>query len=219
MEFTNIQEQESMLQKAYRYAKDIHMGQTRRRNGASAFDTHVMGVVQILRGVTNDEAIISAGYLHDTIEECVPYGSVTKDILAREFNTDIAEIVSDLTDPDTRTHSWKARKQAVLDRIPSMRKGSLLVKSADVLYNLQDTISALQENPSTAFTIFHASKSDVIKHYKKIIMILGKTWQENPLLPKLQTELASFLVLAQPHEVDIKRSSIPVVLAPSHTVA
>jgi len=76
-----------IIQKAITFAIKIHeLDIKKRRKGTEIpYVTHPLTVGLTLARVTSDENIIAAGLLHDTIEDCEPYGSMTKELLARNL--------------------------------------------------------------------------------------------------------------------------------------
>lgn len=83
--------------KATAFATRVHQGQTR-KGKSTPYITHPKAVGQILASVTGDEEIIEAGILHDTIEDCLPYGSISKETIEGEFGTRVAKMVNDVTE-------------------------------------------------------------------------------------------------------------------------
>ena len=68
---------------------------------------HPIEVGDIVSTMTQDEEIISAAVLHDTIEDCE---GVSREILAREFSERVAGIVAQESEDKTKT--WMERKSA-----------------------------------------------------------------------------------------------------------
>lgn len=177
-----------LLNKAVRFATEVH--RTQKRKGKDVpYITHPLAVALILSRVTKDENIVTAGILHDTMEDCIPYGSITKEFLEREFNTNIARMVNDLTEED-KTLSWMERKITALAHIPHMAHDSLLVKSADVLHNLSELNDDIAIDGEKVFDKFNASKENTILRYKKLIPVIKKAWGENPLIGELEEQLS-----------------------------
>ena len=71
-----------MVDKAVRFAAKAHEGQFRKGTGRP-YIVHPLEVKDIVSGMTEDEEVISAAVLHDTIEDCE---GVTQRILAQEFS-------------------------------------------------------------------------------------------------------------------------------------
>lgn len=164
------------LHKAINFATKVHSGVNRKGKNVP-YITHPLTVALILSRVTQDENIIIAGILHDTIEDCEPYGSVTKELLGKEFNTEVARMVDDVTEKD-KTLPWFERKMKALEHIKHMQHDSLLVKSADVLHNLTDLVTDIEKDGDEVFTNFNASKEDTILRYKKLIPGIEKAWKK-----------------------------------------
>ena len=180
-----------LIHKSITFATKVHL--TQKRKGKDIpYITHPLTVALILSRVTPDENIICAGILHDTIEDCVPYGSVTKDFLEKEFNGKIAQMVNDLTEQD-KTLPWMERKKAALEHIRDMDHDSLLVKSADVLHNLADLNEDIKTHGDEVFSKFNASKADTIKRYSNLIPEIKKVWDKNPLISDLEIALEQLL--------------------------
>jgi GTP pyrophosphokinase len=113
-----------MFDKVYRFAKTKH-GEQKDDEGYSYFQAHILQVVSILRQVTDDVDIISAGYLHDTIEDT----DTTHEELVREFGQRIADLVLEVT--------HEGQKDNVGYYFPRLKsKDAIIIKFADRLSNL-----------------------------------------------------------------------------------
>jgi len=176
------------IEKAIKFATKVHKGQTR-KGKTIVYITHPIAVGELIASVSSDEDLLCAGILHDTIEDCVPYGSVTKEIIKVEFGGRVAKIVDDLTEQD-KNMPWAERKKLALEHVEHMNHDSLLVKSADVLHNLEDQIADYQKEGDAMFERFNAPKKAQLERYEKLITAIGKKWPLNPLLGKLEVNLA-----------------------------
>lgn len=177
----------SKVTTALDFATAIHSGQKRKGKSVD-YITHPIAVSKILQSVTDDENIIIAGLLHDTIEDCDPHGSVTKEDIRSKFGEEVAEMVDSVTEHD-KSLSWKKRKQAGIDHIKHMSHNSMLVKSADVLNNLQDLNQDIKDIGAEVLSKFSAPAEDIVERYNNLISELKKNWADNPLIPKLEREL------------------------------
>lgn len=174
----------SKLIEASRYATQVHLGQ-KRKGKEEPYIMHPLTVGTLLAQKGADENTIMAGMLHDTIEDCVPYGSVTKEILVVKFNPDVSRMVNDVTEQD-KSLPWAQRKQEALDHIQVMQPDSQMVKSADVLHNMTEQMLDYQTKGNQMFEIFNASKDQQIGRYEKLILALDRAWGGNPFLPDLK---------------------------------
>ena len=184
------------IQKAIKFANKVHqVDQDQRRKGKKdPYIIHPLAVGLILSQTGATEDIIVAGILHDTIEDCMPWGSITKEVIEKEFNSEIARMVNDVTEQD-KSLSWKERKKAAFDHIKHMDKDSIMVKSADVLQNLNDQIVDYEELGEEMFKRFNASKEKQLKRYQNLLIELEKAYPENPLLQELRAAVGKITVL------------------------
>lgn len=106
--------------KAYHYSFGKHFSQLD-DSGKRYFQTHILQVVNILKQVTEDPEIISAAYLHDTLEDT----TATYEDLVDNFGVRIADLVVELT---------KNKNEHDFPNLHS--KKAILVKFADRLSNL-----------------------------------------------------------------------------------
>lgn len=70
-----------------------------------------------------------------------------------------------------------------------MENGSLLVKSADVLHNLEDQIKDYKKEGEAMWKKFNAPKSAQLERYEKLITAIAKRWPQNPLIRRLELGL------------------------------
>lgn len=81
----------AMISKAYDFAEAKHEGQ-KRKSGEPYF-THVLAVGYILSTYTAGPQTISAGLLHDVMEDC----GVSKEEIEQEFDSEVATLVEAVT--------------------------------------------------------------------------------------------------------------------------
>ena len=81
----------SMIQKAYKIAKDAHENQYRK--SGEPYIIHPLCVAIILAKLELDKETIVAGILHDVVEDT----HVTSQDLVREFNPEVAQLVEGVT--------------------------------------------------------------------------------------------------------------------------
>ena len=92
-----------MINKAIEFATRAHAGQFR-KGTRRPYIVHPIEVGDIVSTMTQDEEIISAAVLHDTIEDCE---GVSREILARKFSERVAGIVAQESEDKTKT--WMER--------------------------------------------------------------------------------------------------------------
>lgn len=70
-----------VIEKAIMFATQAHEGQVRKGTDRP-YIVHPLEVGRIVASMTEDEEIISAAILHDTIEDCE---EITEEVICREF--------------------------------------------------------------------------------------------------------------------------------------
>jgi guanosine-3',5'-bis(diphosphate) 3'-pyrophosphohydrolase len=108
--------------------------QRRKDEGASPYINHPIAVMEVLciEADVRDPRILSAAALHDTIEDTETTGQE----LESEFGSEIASIVSELTDDKSLPKAERKRLQ--IEHAPHMSREAALVKLADKICNLRD---------------------------------------------------------------------------------
>lgn len=125
----------SLLRKSYRYAEKKHEGQTRLSGGP--FFEHCKQIAQTLIALKMDVVTISAGLLHDVLEDT----STPREELEREFGAEVTNIVEGVTKINTIPFRIGVEKQAenlrkmVLAMTRDVRV--ILIKLADRLHNMR----------------------------------------------------------------------------------
>lgn len=189
------------IQKAINFSIRVHwsrqFGDKLFRKGTNVpYITHPLAVGLILSQAGANEDVICAGILHDTIEDCSPYGTVSRSSIARMFGDDVARMVDDVTEQD-KSLPWLERKLEALKHIEHMEHDSLLVKSADVLHNLSELVQDVEKDGDKVFAKFNASKEDTLTRYKKLVKALSKAWKANPLLPEIDEGVRKLIALSE----------------------
>jgi len=131
---------ENLLRRAYRVADQAHQGQI--RLSGEPFITHTLAVASILASIGLDYRTISAGLLHDVLED----SSVRYAELAEEFGEDIAQLVDGVTKIGTMHMPANPDITAEVKQAENLRKMLIataqdvrvvLIKLADRLHNMR----------------------------------------------------------------------------------
>ena len=125
----------NLIQKAYVFSAAAHAGQT--RHSGQPYLSHPLEVAGCLADLHMDEVTITAGLLHDTVEDT----KVTLEEIKAQFGESTAAIVDGVTKISQITFDSKAEAQAENFRkmILAMAKDIrvLIVKLADRLHNMR----------------------------------------------------------------------------------
>src|SRR5215471_6417618 len=132
-----------IIRKAYEFSLKHHAGQT--RASGEPFLIHPLEVSLVLADMKLDSTAISAGLLHDAIEDT----PVTNDDVRREFGEHVLQIVEGVTKIDKIDFASREERQAenvrkmVLAMVNDIRV--VLIKLADRLHNMR-TLKHLPED-------------------------------------------------------------------------
>ncbi len=132
-----ISEEDSlaMITKAYDFAYEKHDGQLR-KSGEPYF-IHVLNVGYILATLRVGPQTISAGLLHDTMEDC----GVPKEVIAEEFDEEVANLVEGVTKVGRLEFKDEKEYQAANHRkiFIAMAKDVrvIIIKIVDRLHNMR----------------------------------------------------------------------------------
>ena len=139
------EEELALVRRAYSYATNAHQGQT--RNSGEPYILHTLHVGIILASIGLDPVTVSAGLLHDVIEDT----DITKADLTKEFGEEIVRLVDGVTKirkiglPEKETIELK-QAQNIRKLLVATAKDVrvILIKLADRLHNMR-TIEFLSE--------------------------------------------------------------------------
>ncbi|MFP4600688.1 MAG: RelA/SpoT family protein [Persicimonas sp.] len=124
-----------MLRTAFRYAAEMHQGQTRK--SGEPYMSHPLEVMDIIADLRLDVASLVAGLLHDTVEDC----ETTVDELQGMFDDDVAFLVDGVTKLSKFQFNTREEHQAenIRKMIIAMSRDLrvILLKLADRLHNMR----------------------------------------------------------------------------------
>ncbi|WP_027817672.1 HD domain-containing protein [Paraburkholderia bannensis] len=123
----------SLIQAAA-FAAEKHRNQRRKDAHASPYINHPIALANVLanEGDVDDEAVLIAALLHDTIEDT----QTTAAEIETQFGREVAQIVQEVTD-DKRLLKAE-RKRLQIEHAAHISPQAKLVKLADKIANLRD---------------------------------------------------------------------------------
>ena len=121
-----------MIDRAAKFAEQAHKG-THRKGTRIPYIVHPLETALIASMLTNDEEILAAALLHDTIEDCE---GVDANVLKEMFSARVAGIVSQESEDKSKT--WMERKSATIERLKTAPIEVQMIGLADKLSNMRD---------------------------------------------------------------------------------
>lgn len=199
-QLTKLQEYRLLLPLENQPAFDLVMKVFDGRKGKILGDPmveHSLMVHNIVSRVSVDSEVRSAALLHDVVEDCNPYGSITVDTIAHYFGSRVATVVGELSE-DKEIADWTERKYRTIHKIPTMSREALLIKTADEIQNMKRTMMGYREynmqSKGDVFSLFN--NTDKFARRKKIEDFLSaaeNVWSENPLLVPAKQRLVHYI--------------------------
>ena len=129
------EEQIAVIEKAYNFAKEKHEGQFRK--SGEAYIYHPMNVALILTSIYADYETISAGLVHDVLEDC----DCTAEEMEEEFGATITKLVQGVTKL-SKIH-FSTENDYLIDYYKKIIVGMsedvrvIIIKLADRLHNMR----------------------------------------------------------------------------------
>ncbi len=156
-------------------ATRLHEGQFR-KDGITPYVQHLFAVAEILSEYTNDEDIIIAGLMHDSIEDVEGY---TYDQLVKDCGVRVAEMVEGVTQEkwvenkelprDERIKKFEEMLIRNVGKIKIGGEGSILIACADKIHNLNSMIEGVKNEGLEYLNKFRGPFSQKLWYYKKVL--------------------------------------------------
>ncbi len=152
-----------LLNEAIAYACAAH-GDTRRKGDGAPAVLHALEAATVAAGLTDDEEVLAAAVLHDTVEDT---GARLEDIEAR-FGPRVAALVEAESEDKMRhlppEQSWLARKEAAVAKLRAAADpGVAVVALGDKLSNLRSLYRGWQERGEALWLAFN--EKDPARHH------------------------------------------------------
>ena len=117
-----------------------------------------------MASMTDDEEVISAAILHDTIEDCE---GITEEIICEQFNQRVAGLVAQESEDKSKT--WMERKSATIAHLKVAPREIQMIGLADKLSNMRDIDRDYPECGEDLWNRFRMKDKEVIGWYYKSV--------------------------------------------------
>ena len=172
------------LQRAFRYAAEMHAGQTRKQT-AVPYLSHLMAVASLVLEAGGDEEMAIAALLHDVAEDCG--GMPTLREVRKLFGRRVANIVDGCTDSYTEPKpEWLQRKKDYLSELRHADADTRLVSAADKLHNVRTILADYRQQGELIWDRFTGKKDGTLWYYRA----LSDEYQRSPNRLTQELEIA-----------------------------
>jgi len=155
----------SFFDKAVKFAVEAHSGTERRCKGYP-YIIHPMEAAAIVATMTNDQELLAAAVLHDTVEDT----DVTIEQIRELFGDRVAELVQHETAPLDESLTWREKKTAQLKQLADAPHDSKIVALGDKFSNMSGIALDYRQIGDEVWKRFHApnGKPDVEWYYRSL---------------------------------------------------
>jgi len=127
---------------AARFAAEKHTGHFRKGSRREPYINHPIEVANMIAnvGLIEDEDILAAALLHDTVEDC----EVLPEEITEKFGEAVCGYVMEVT--DDKSLPKHTRKLLQIEHAPHLSYGAKVIKLADKISNVRDVIASPAED-------------------------------------------------------------------------
>ena len=163
-----------MIERAISFASVAHDNQKRKGAGIP-YIIHCIETAAVVAGLTNDPEVISAGILHDIIEDT----KYTYEDIKKDFGERVADLVGSETEEKMRDKSpestWKIRKQKALEHFKEASSEARMIALGDKLSNIRMSVKTYDEKGDDMWLVFNQKdKSEQEWYYRSIGELLSE---------------------------------------------
>lgn len=189
---------DDLVTRAEQYAVSAHARIDQRRKYTNqAYDAHLKAVADIVRTATDDSQVLAAAWLHDILEDT----PATYTDLEGEFGTEVADLVTELTDVSRASDGNRTVRKAI-DRAHLARasRNAKTVKLADLIDNCRDIVKH-DEKFGRVFVIEATALLEVLQEgdpqlYAQATKVITRSAEKLRLPPLTRPMLAEDVSLA-----------------------
>lgn len=161
----------SFFDKAVKFAVEAHHG-TERRGKNYPYIIHPMETVCIVASITDDQEMLAAAILHDTVEDT----DLTIEQIREQFGDRVAELVRHETAPSDDNLDWREKKAIQIQQLAAAPYDSKVVALGDKLSNMHGIAWDYRRIGDAVWNLFHApdGKADVEWYYHSLAKALSE---------------------------------------------
>ncbi|MEZ4195515.1 MAG: HD domain-containing protein [Candidatus Paceibacterota bacterium] len=168
------------IEQAIRAAAVLHKNQLRKGSMPFPYVTHLVATAFTLMDYTEDEDVIIAALLHDTLEDT----DYTIDELQEDFGGRVREIVEAVSEPKSSANeklTWLQKKQAYIKSLKKGPREASLVAAADKIHNFRTLVEDYHDAPERFIQDFGNNFDERLDAYQAVANVINSRL-EGPIL-------------------------------------
>jgi (p)ppGpp synthase/HD superfamily hydrolase len=162
------------IEQALRAATILHKDQVRKGSVPIPYVSHLFAVAMIVADYTEDEDVIIATLLHDTLEDT----DYTSEELQDDFGGKVREIVESVSEPQNtefQSLSWRDQKEQYAKLLRKAPQEALIVAAADKIHNMRAIVEEYYDDHVRFMADFQGSLEDRVFMYQDISNIMNRS--------------------------------------------
>jgi len=162
------------IEQALRAATILHKDQVRKGSVPIPYVSHLFAVAMIVADYTEDEDVIIATLLHDTLEDTDYTGEELQD----DFGGKVREIVESVSEPQNtefQSLSWRDQKEQYAKLLRKAPQEALIVAAADKIHNMRAIVEEYYDDHVRFMADFKGSLEDRVFMYQDISNIMNRS--------------------------------------------
>jgi (p)ppGpp synthase/HD superfamily hydrolase len=160
------------IEQAIRAAAVLHRDKRRKGSMPFPYVTHLYSVATMLTDFSEDEDVIVAGLLHDTIEDT----DYTLAELEEDFGGRVREIVDTLTEPKQtgeQKNSWSERKRIYAKQLKQGSKEAVMIAAVDKIHNFRTSVEEYYDDHNRFLQDFGKNLDERLEVYQIIANVIN----------------------------------------------
>jgi (p)ppGpp synthase/HD superfamily hydrolase len=160
------------VEQAIRAAAVLHHTQLRKGSMPFPYITHLVATAFTLMDYTEDEDVIIAGLLHDTLEDT----DYSIEELQEDFGGKVREIVEAVTEPKSTPENRVTFKERKAEYVAKLKKGpieAVLVAAADKIHNFRTTVEDYTDAHDRYIEDFGKNYEERLEAYQNIANVIN----------------------------------------------
>lgn len=168
----------SLFDDAARYAVDAHAGMLR-KGDAIPYVLHPFEVASIAATLTNDEEVLAAALLHDTVEDA----EASLDQIRELFGDRVTKLVASETEnkhPELpKSQTWRLRKEESLEQLAAADDDGIpVVWLADKLANMRSYARMMRREGDAMWRHFNQNDPEAHRWYYRSVAEMTRQLSE-----------------------------------------
>jgi (p)ppGpp synthase/HD superfamily hydrolase len=160
------------VEQAIRASSILHQDQLRMGSLPLPYISHLMAVVLILSDYTQNEDIIVAAFLHDTLEDT----DYTVEELREDFGGPVAELVLTLTEPKSAGNvklTWLEKKKAHIKQLKQGSEAAIMIAAADKAHDFRTIVEEYHDDHKRFIQDFGPQLEDRMEAYQGMANVIN----------------------------------------------